>query len=214
MKLYISSLIVAIFSFLASASGQNLISDGDFETPVLPPNSFQFYFATSTLGPWTVSSGIADHSTNGYGGFNQDTPDGDQFLFMGDSGPVCTIFQDISTGLGIGNTYSLSFLQAPLDIRTTSMLVELFPTGGGANVYSQTFTTLGTTQAAPLGYQVQSDTFTVPTSGNYTLRFTTPNNTPAYIDAIALVPEPGSAFLVCVGFGMLGLRRRASKSEE
>jgi hypothetical protein len=206
----IGAVLVCVFSAAVAEAQQNVVADGDFETPVLTDGSFQFFFAPTTLGPWNVTAGIADLITDGYAANAAHpgylTPDGNQWVLMGDSGPVCTLTQDLSTQLLAGTNYFLSFLQTPLfaDARTSTMKFELIPTGGGAAVYSHDF-------VVPPGgnaFAQQSDNLTVPSTGFYTLTITTPGNTPGQIDAVSLVPEPASTLLLLAA-PLLASRRRS-----
>jgi hypothetical protein len=44
----------------SSCTGQNLIQDGDFETPVVPPGGYNGFPPGSALGPWTVIGPYGD----------------------------------------------------------------------------------------------------------------------------------------------------------
>ena len=135
---------------LAVCSTQDLraavIIDGDFESPIVPgsPGSRILYPTGGTFGgAWRIDSAVVGVALKSDGDPDfLPTPDGNQFVYLGQNISVSTLAQDISGSLFSGTTYTVSFLQsgfASLQFPGRVRL-QVTPTAGGAAIYDNTFT--------------------------------------------------------------------------
>jgi hypothetical protein len=132
-------------------SQANLSSDGSFEAPALPANSFQYVPGGS---PWTFA-GQAGVCSNGSAFGNPDAPDGVQAAFLQGTGSMT---ESISMDAG---TYSLAFMAAQRAGPNQAHYQELQVSVDGTIVGTVTPTSTGYA-----GYQVSN--FTVA-AGTHTI---------------------------------------------
>src|SRR5882762_11248724 len=87
--------LMAGFTVVAAAPAQAIsgFSDGGFETPIATPGSFDRFFATQSLGPWTVSQGSVDLSGAGF----WQNADGNQSLDLDGAVGIGTVAQTFTT---------------------------------------------------------------------------------------------------------------------
>src|SRR5262249_20080080 len=112
------ALLLGAVQILAASPGRsdNLIQDWSFEGPVRE-SSYTFLHTGDDLdGVWFVTHHVSDVGhVHHYSGFPDPYPDGDQMMYIGDSGDAGTIVQPISTLLHAG-TYTLNFWQGVLNL--------------------------------------------------------------------------------------------------
>lgn len=224
-----SAAAVALLGAAASspASAANLLTNGSFEDPVVPAESFQMFrlgiIGTNNGTPWEYSyhnAGpfvdlrtyvVADNFA-GYGG--KTTPFGNQYYALGEP-PYVTVTTQGVPSLALGR-YELSFWQASLpgqagavdvDFRIGSTLTFASLLGG-----AQRFTT-----TAGSDWVRQSVQFDVTHLGAHYVALTSVAGARGLIDNVQLnlappagVPEPATWAMMLFGFGGLGavLRRR------
>jgi hypothetical protein len=210
--------ILLLHSF-GSAHAQNLIQNPSFENPVRTSSYTLLHTGDDIGGVWFVTFHASDvghvrHAPS----FPEPYPDGDQMIYVGDSGDAGIVAQPISTPLPAGS-YPLSFSQGVLNVnQVAEARIQLVPiTGGsgfgttyGAPVYDRLYTLGG--PAVPPGWYPQSDTITVTTSGSYGLLIIgAQDGLPTLVDNVSLVPEPASAALMALVAGLM-LRPPAHRS--
>ena len=187
-----------------------VIIDGDFESPIVPgtPGSRILYPTGGTFGGgWRVDSAVVGVALKSDGDPDfLPTPDGNQFVYLGQNISVSTLAQDISGSLFSGTTYTVSFLQsgfASLQFPGRVRL-QITPTSGGGAIYDNTF-------ILPIQspWVAQAAVFPVATTGNYTVKFTSFNSAGGIIDRVAIVPEPTATLLLTLATVYLGMRRTA-----
>ena len=199
------------FAFLAVAISSiqaATILDGNFENPALPSNSSQGYTNSQTIGgAWLVlaSVGSGVSLVNGSAGLPA-TPDGNQFLFFSDGIRQTSLVQNISGSLSGGEVFFIQFLQTTFLNSTVFGRVNLqvSPTAGGAAIYNNDFYVLGVTS-----WIEQTATISVPTTGSYTMSFTSFPGTVGAIDRVAIVPEPSTICFLLIGVTLLSTRKMA-----
>ena len=204
----------------ASAHAQNVIQNPSFEAPVLATAYAALVTGQDIGGVWFVTQHVSDvghvrHSAS----FNnvEPYPDGDQMVYVGDSGDAGKLAQPISTSLVAGN-YRLSFFQGILNLnQVAEVRIELAPiTGGsgfgttyGAPVYSQLFNEGG--PGVPPAWVLQTETIAVPSTGAYGLILIgAQDGLPSLVDNVSLsfVPEPCAAALAAMAPISLALLTR------
>ena len=187
-----------------------VIIDGDFESPIVPgtPGSRILYPTGGTFGGgWRVDSAVVGVALKSDGDPDfLPTPDGNQFVYLGQNISVSTLAQDISGSLFSGTIYTVSFLQsgfASLQFPGRVRL-QVTPTSGGATIYDNTF-------VLPIQspWVTQAAVFPVTTTGSYTVKFTSFNSAGGIIDRVAIVPEPTAFLLTGVGAVFIGLQRKS-----
>ncbi len=216
---FVAAALVAV----SAPSQAQLISNGSFETPVVPSASFQGFGTGSSFGGWTVvgASGNVAVVSGSFtqNGFNFPAQSGAQWLDLtGTSNTATGVQQTIATV--IGSTYSLSFwvgnIVDPNGIFGTTSTVAVLV--NGTALASATNTGAGSPTQA---WQQFTRSFTA-TSTLTTLTFLNgdpSNDTSNGLDNIVLlgptstVPEPSAVGLLAIGLvGAAAQRRRMRRS--
>jgi len=163
MKTELKLLAVAGALAFGIQTHASLVADGNF-TAAGTPSSFTTYFASQTMGGWTVVSGSVDL----IGGYWQSPPGGGNSVDMaGDTSG--TISQTIS-GLVIGQLYQLSFdLSGNPDGPPSIKQLGVGLTIGGGSPYAFSYT-IGANTKASMNYLPESELFTA-TSASEVLQF-------------------------------------------
>ena len=188
---------------IASGVGQ-IVTNGSFETPDIPSNTFLY---NPSGAPWvfTGSSGIIDAPGGAF--FGQPAPDGSQYAFLQFDPTNAGVFSETIT-LSLSGTYQLSYLVAGRP-----------DNGAGAtgNLPYQILldSTVIFSDATTTGQPFTGKVFNFfATSGSHTLTFETApsasgDNT-AFFDMIAIqaVPEPGTAALFLTGLVAAAVTRQ------
>ena len=192
---------VAMSLCALSTSSAQTVSNGSFELPGLPLNSFS-YDPTGAIWLFTANSGIIN--APGAGFFGPPAPDGNQYAFL-QSADTSGAFS-LSIVLSLPGTYELSFLvagrtdngQGAAGDLAYQVLLDSTVIGSDATTTGQPFT-------------VQTFDF-VASAGSHTLTFEAmpdgADNT-AFFDAVSIqaVPEPTvNVLLVSSVFGFLFVR--------
>ncbi|MFF7191959.1 choice-of-anchor C family protein [Streptomyces sp. NPDC008222] len=157
--------------------------DGSFETPTIPPATFQEFTAGQAIGPWQVSNGTVDLIGAGY----WQAAEGNQSVDLNGINPG-TVSQTFTTvpGTHYTVTYALAGNPAgPPTVKTGKVLVD------GQDVQNFSFDVTSKT-STNMGYVYRQVTF-VATSTSTTLSFasTTPNSSwGPVIDDVTVKPCP------------------------
>lgn len=209
----------AIVAISALAAQANLIQNPSFETPVRQGSYTFMHTGDDMDGVWFVTQHVSDvgHVRHA-GGFPEPYPDGDQMIYVGDSGDAGTVIQPIATALAAGS-YALSFYQGTLNPnQVAEARIQLAPITGGSGagttfgtpVYNTLFTQDG--PGGVPGWHLRTDTITVPTAGSYGLLIIgASDGLPTLVDQVSLdaVPEPatfGLALLASLAVGLAVLK--------
>jgi hypothetical protein len=163
------------------------------------PVGTHYHLAPGALGAWQTTESQFEIWANPAPGFF--AIDGTQHLEILSSASASSVFQTIPTTLG--QAYTLSFFHSPrpafdsvLTVFVASSLVGTFNEEGSA--------------ISAFDWQEFSATFTA-TGATTTITFSDTAATAAgtHIDdvRVAVVPEPTSTLLACLGFGLLASRR-------
>jgi hypothetical protein len=151
------------------------ISDGNFETPVLTANTYQY---APNGSPWLFSgaAGIAANDSP-FNASNPDSPDpnGTQVAFLQDTG---SMGQSVYMSVG---TYSFSFEAAQRAGDANSQEIQVTVNGSQVSVITPTITTYASYQTA---------SFTIATAGPQTVQFLGVNpqggDSTAFIDEVLI----------------------------
>jgi choice-of-anchor C domain-containing protein len=168
-----------------AASG---LSDGGFESPVVPPHTFHTYFAGESVGPWTVTSGSVE--LNG-AGFWQ-SADGDQSLDL-DGADTGAISQTFATNLLTTYRVSYSLAGNPDDIpavKTGKVVVN------GRVAQNFSFDTTGTSRTN-MGYVTKAFTF-LSAGTSAKLEFVSTTTPGGYGPVIDKVSVASCLLIICV----------------
>ena len=200
---------LATLVVLPVAASANLVTDGDF-TGAGTPSGYATYFATSTMGGWTVTAGSVDL----IGTYWQGPPTGGNSVDM--AGDSSGTIQQTITGLDVGQQYDLSFYLSgnPDGAPTVKQLgVGLSIIGSTVDTFSYT---IGSNSHGSMDYTLETETFTA-TGTSEVLQFqdqssyagTTPYG--AVIGGVSLTPVPEPTTVVAgamllLPFGMSTLR--------
>jgi hypothetical protein len=200
---------------IATAQPINLISNGGFETPVLPADTFlNLTPASGPFGGWSISSGDVDIvrlplSTQGIG-FN--AFEGDQVLDLHGLVPGA-IFQEFATTVGALYRLDIRLADNPnaSGVAAASIEVKSVPAGASLIAGSAAHSTSTSTNA---NYTSFGGMFTAQSDITRLSITSTSSNTGAsgglFLDAVSVefVPEPaGLAVAAVAAIGMAGLRR-------
>lgn len=184
----------------SGAQAQNLITNGDFETPMVATDSFETY---SNLGGYNATLWGSDSSSGTHKIVNVSD---DQFMQFGAGDSASTSF-----GVGIGGAYTLSF--------------DYEGSGFWALYNSDTASYVSTGPMVQFnGTGTDSTALTLTDSTNYKLYFgsvgaglpgmvTGLKLDNVAITAVSPVPEPESYAMLVAGLGVLGFvsRRRQQR---
>ena len=200
---------LAVLSITTTQIQAATIIDGNFESPALPSNSTQAFTTGQTFGGvWRVDAAVTSVVlVNGTGGLFPATPDANQFIYLGSSLSPATLAQDISGSLSAGEVFTIQFLQSTTTPPSVPGRVNLqvVPTAGGAAIYNNDFLL-----PSLADWNQRSATVSVPTAGNYTMRFSSFSGTAGAIDRVAIVvPEPTTICFLLIGATLLSTRKRA-----
>ncbi|MCX4581333.1 choice-of-anchor C family protein [Streptomyces sp. NBC_01571] len=174
---------IATHGLAASSLAFSRFDDGSFETPTVPPATFQTFTAGQTIGPWQVTSGTADLIGAGY----WQAAEGDQSLDLNGNNPG-SVSQTFTTvpGTQYTVTYALAGnFGGPPTVKTGQVRID------GQDVQNFSFDVTGKTRTN-MGYINRQVTF-VATGTSTTLSFasTTPNSAwGPVIDDVTVKPCP------------------------
>lgn len=203
----------------ATVQAQNVIVDGSFESPVRADGSYTpLSLGADIGGAWFVTATVNDVGHVRHASYSATLfpyPDGDQMVYVGDSGSAATIAQPISSAL-TADPHLLSFYLGTVnhnDVATARVQLAPITSGSGAGtvygvpVYDQTFTVGPTT---PTVWHLVTDVVNVPAAGNYGLLISgLADGAQTHIDDVSFgLPEPSSAVVASIGIGFASLRRR------
>ena len=190
-------LTIALSCLYTSTAQATILTNGSFETDGI-------ITASTSLTGWSVTAGNIDARNS--------------LAFAPYAGTYAidlvgnlpgTIEQTFATNAGATYTLSFAYANNPA-IPTASALVTVLDTAN-ATLLSQSFTHSGSA-VATMNYNLFSQNF-VADSATTKLRFTNTFSTAnggVVLDAVGVVPEPGSATLLLGSLGMLAARRRRS----
>ena len=216
-------LLIGLLTCLVSAEASTLITNGSFESPVVPVGSFTNFASGSTLIPgWTVV-GAAGGVSIVSGTFSQEcctfpAEDGAQWLDLTGLNTNSTEGVEQTVATTVGTNYVLSFwignIFDPGGIFGTTSTVDVRLGGLGGTLLGA-FTNSSTTRGTQI-WQQFTTSFTA-TGSSTTLDFL--NADPGTdnsngLDNVALtvgaagIPEPGTLSLLGLGIIGLGLVRR------
>ena len=185
-----------------SQTNAQTVSNGSFETPVLPLNSF-LYDPSGASWNFTANSGIINAPGSGF--FGPAAPDGAQYAFL-QSATMPGAFSE-TINFSLSGTYLLSYLVAGRNNNGA---------GAGGNLSYQirldstVIATDATTTAQPFTAEVFQFT---ATAGNHILTFEVSpgsigDNT-AFFDRVSIqVPEPATILLLLTFAPIVGAIRR------
>lgn len=193
----------------ATASAANLVVNGGFEDPAIPPGAP--YLVDVTPGGW---GGRGDVAVQGYAGAVS-SGDGSQWF---DLNPGVDAGSGISQAISVqaGTTYSFSFLYNGGGGGSTTAIGFLLGFGGQGTLFSGSVSTASMDVYGGTPWARFATTFT-PTMTDTVLLFIEPNGawSGGFIDAVSIsaVPEPQTHVLMLAGLGLLGsLARRRARS--
>jgi len=204
--------VVLVAALGAVPARAELIVNGGFELPVVPPGTEFVTLSGGDIPGWTISAGTVDVYRDTWPAFQ-----GHQSLDLsGSPGPPGTaIFQSFATVPG--ESYLLSFRYANnTGVSFATGRVEILGMGGN-DLINDLLTHAGSTPA-DMNYLLYSQTFTA-NSATTTLRFTHLGSSVPDFGGLALddvraastgvVPEPSSLTLASLGtLGLIGYARR------
>lgn len=158
------SMLLGLTAGLAGPAAANLISDGDFETPVVPAGSFQLFGPGQSFASWTVvgaPGNVAPISGLFVSrGLSFPAEHGAQWLDLtGLSNSATAVQQSVATTAGA--TYDLSFwvgnqvnpggiygVTSTVEVLVNGVSLGLFTNSGGAGSLSQTWEQFNTSFVA------------------------------------------------------------------
>ncbi len=133
-----------------AAQATTAFTNGSFETPIAPPNSFAIYFAGQTMGLWQVENGSVDLDDDGY----WQAAEGDQSVDLNGI-TAGTLSQTFTTEPGTKYTVTYSLAGnpgGPPTVKTGEARID------GQNFQDFTFNTAGKTFTT-MGYVTRQFTF-------------------------------------------------------
>lgn len=195
-----------------SAAHAGLLVNGDFEQPVLT-GAYVGYSVGQTMGAgWVVEQGtfLSDIIHNSYlvgGGVSwHPSPSGNQYCYVADSvygGHI--VSQSVTYNAGAN---SISFIQA--DFRSNGaggqVTLDIVDSGNVSIIGGPTLFTTGVGDY----WAPRSLSFSVPTNGDYKIRFGSVAGHAGLIDAVqtTAVPEPATILGLVCGLGFVIRRRK------
>jgi choice-of-anchor C domain-containing protein len=214
LRSVVAALALTTAATAASASAQNLVANGSFETPAIT-GAYATYAAGNALTGWTIASGSVDLIRNYW-----NASSGLQSLDMNGSS-TATLSQFLTTN--VGSTYDLTFMIAGNPDGAWDKQLNVFWNGVQLGRGPVTFAQAGNNHAS-MGWTQISFAGLAATSTSTELRFegldsSGGNGAGPYMGAalddvsvVTATPEPSTYLLM--GTGMLALasvaRRRRS----
>jgi Protein of unknown function (DUF642)/PEP-CTERM motif len=152
MRRVLFTCALAVFSS-TNALAANLVTDGSFESPAVPPGSFMNFATGATFGGWTVVGPQASIVSGSFtqNGISFPAQDGVQWVDLtGDGSNVSEgVTQSVATTPG--QTYQLSFWVGNVNnvggIFGTTSTVDLMVNGSSHGAFTNSCTSCTTTQA-------------------------------------------------------------------
>jgi hypothetical protein len=217
--------LAVVMVLTSSAPAANLLSNPSFENPVTSVNYTRLNVGDDIGGAWYVTAtlnnvGLVRSGDPAFASLLP-YPDGDQIVYVGDSGRGATIAQPIATPLTAGD-YNFSFYLGILNKdQPANALIQLAPiTGGsgatttyGAPVFDNLYT-IGGPGVLP-GWNQITATITVTTPGSYGLLISGVEEPfkdyPTIVDNVVLqssIPEAGQVWMMALASGLFVIASR------
>lgn len=216
--------LAAIAAAAGLASAQNLLVNGDLESPADAPNETDITDGWTLVEPDTDSAGGAINSAT-FVGFANRTPGGDRGLWfrsfeggLGGDAPFAvnaTLFQDVAATAGQSYTFSAWFRFERFYTSDNTILAMQF-LDAGDNVIDVAFADINTLNARD-GEWREFSVSAIAAAGTVKIRaavdfaggrLATGNPQSAFVDDLRLVPAPSAAALLALGGLAVGRRRR------
>jgi hypothetical protein len=204
--------------FPIAVSHANLLANGSFETPVIPPATFlDFGVGGEPAGfAWTVTTNTVDIVSNGFLGGT--AFDGVQWLDLVGFGSTGEVEQTVTTTPSQQYTLSFAYANNPGPGVPVPVSADLTVVSGANTLLDQSISH-GTSTTSGLNWTPFKMTFTA-TGTSATLAFDETvggANGGIFLDAVSIdattasVPEPATLILLGTAFFMLALVRRRRK---
>jgi len=205
----------------ATALGANLVTDGSFESPLVPAHGFANFGTGASIGAWTVVGPQVSIVSGSFvqNGISFTAQDGAQWLDLTGDGSNQSEGVQQSVATVPGQTYQLSFWVGNVNdvggIFGTTSTVDLSINGAAHGAFTNSCTTCTTTQ----GWEPFTTSF-VATGATPLVSFLNgdgPADNSNGLDNVVLtgeggtgVPEPATFGLLALGVaGILWRRRKA-----
>lgn len=193
-RLTTATLIVVFVVSVSPNIHAQVITNGDFESPVIPPSSSSLF---DVIPGWTPVVGFFEIQSNFFLGTGLGTPSGNQYLELNAMGP--STIRTFLFATNPGQEYVVRYLFAANPVGPTMQTIGLTFTGSAEVTDSRVNGSIFEFTPSVFNFIATSS------MSSLTLRAVSTGDSGNLIDAVSITPVPEPASLVCGLIGALAM---------